>query len=155
MKAPVSKTGMSFCGIAGSNPALSATQRPNEEVGDMTTKASRIGLGGLSEVHLKVRDLEAMRRFYVETLGFEEEFNDEGQMVGVKTGGADLALVASETSTQGAAMAFDCMDVNATVEELRAIGITITEEPWDGHWGGRVAAFEDPEGNTVYLEQPA
>lgn len=24
----------------------------------------------------------------------------------------------------------------------------------EGHWGAKVAEFEDPEGNTIYLEQP-
>ena len=51
--------------------------------------------------------------------------------------------------------ALTCEDVDATVAALKRANIEITEEPWDGHWRGRVAAFQDPDGNTIYLEQPA
>lgn len=38
-------------------------------------------IGGLDEVFLDVADLPAMRQFYTEVLGFEEEFYHEGEML--------------------------------------------------------------------------
>ena len=26
---------------------------------------------------------------------------------------------------------------------------------WEGHWGAKPASFEDPEGNTIHLEEPS
>jgi uncharacterized glyoxalase superfamily protein PhnB len=37
--------------------------------------------------------------------------------------------------------------VDATIDELRAAGVTITKEPEDAEWGGRSAYFIDPEHN--------
>ena len=44
------------------------------------------------------------------------------------------------------------------VFSLRAVteaGLAVTHPLEEGHWGARIAGFEDPEGNTIYLEQPA
>ncbi len=121
----------------------------------MSETNTKTRFGPLGEVHISVSDLETMRRFYLDIVGFEEEFYDKGEMLGLKTGGgSSLAFVVSNTNAKGVALALDCADVDAAVVELEGLGIEITERPWDGHWGGRVAAFADPEGNTVYLEQP-
>ena len=119
----------------------------------MASTSSQVKLGPLGEVHVSVKDLEVMREFYVSVIGFEEEFYHPGEMLGLITGGSSLAFVSGDSSASGVALAIECDDVDATVAQLEVMGIEITERPWDGHWGGRVAAFQDPEGNTVYLEQ--
>ena len=48
----------------------------------------------LDEVFLKVEDLEGMRTFYRDVLGFEEDFYDAGWGVGIKMDGASLVLTA-------------------------------------------------------------
>ena len=120
----------------------------------MTTDRTRTTFGPIDEIHLTVKDLENMRDFYLSVVGFEEDFYHAGEMLGLKTGGASLALTVSDTSSSGVALALACDDVDAAVAELEKMDVKITERPWDGHWGGRVAAFKDPEGNTIYLEQP-
>ena len=107
----------------------------------------------LDEIHLAVRDLTKMRAFYLETLGFEEEFHDEGQMCGVKTPGAALVLTAADQESSGTSLVFSCEDVESSLAAVIEKGITITHPVYDGHWGARVGGFEDPEGNTIYLEQ--
>jgi len=42
-------------------------------------------------------------------------------------------------------------DCDATVERLRAAGVTITEEATDQPWGERVARVLDPDGNEVII----
>jgi predicted enzyme related to lactoylglutathione lyase len=115
---------------------------------------TKVKLGPIDEIHLSVKDLETMRDFYLSVVGFEEEFYHPGEMLGLKTGGTSLALTVAEQGASGVGIVLACDDVDAAVAALEEAGVTITERPWDGHWGGRVAAFKDPEGNTIYLEQP-
>ena len=107
----------------------------------------------LNEIHIAVRDLTKMRAFYLETLDFEQEFYDEGRMCGVKTPGAALVLTAADEESSGISLVFSCEDVEISLAAVIEKGITITHPVYDGHWGARVCGFQDPEGNTIYLEQ--
>ena len=120
----------------------------------MSASPSRTGLGPVDEIHIAVRNLDAIRDFYLDVVGFEEDFYHPGEMLGLKSGAVSVAFVAAERGASGVALVLSCDDVDGTVAGLEASGIEITEKPWDGHWGGRVAAFKDPEGNKIYLEQP-
>ena len=108
----------------------------------------------LDEVHVSVRDLEAMRTFYTEVLEFEEEFYHQGEMAGLKTGGAALVLTVSERPSSGVKLVLSCVDIERIVDLLTARGVTITKPLWEGHWGARLVGFEDPEGNSIILEEP-
>ena len=112
-------------------------------------------LGRLDEVHIAVKDLDTMRRFYKETLGFEEEFYHDGQMAGLRTGGAALVLTTSERSSSGVTLVLSCSDIESLVDVLNSRGVAITQPLWEGHWGARLVGFEDPEGNSVVLEEPS
>jgi lactoylglutathione lyase len=46
-------------------------------------------------------------------------------------------------------------NVDSVVEQLRADGIEIVQEPADMPWGERVAAIRDPDGNPVSLANPS
>jgi catechol 2,3-dioxygenase-like lactoylglutathione lyase family enzyme len=81
---------------------------------------AQAAIGRLDEVHLNVEDLEGMRRFYTDMLGFEAEFYHEGKMVGLRTGGAALVLTASKTRANGVAFALDCTGIEALLEGLVA-----------------------------------
>jgi catechol 2,3-dioxygenase-like lactoylglutathione lyase family enzyme len=108
----------------------------------------------LDEIFVSVRDLPKMRTFYEDLLGFEEEFHDGDWGVGLRTGGAALILVKSERSASGVSLVFACDDIHRSLEAVTDAGLSITHPVEDGHWGAKVAGFEDPEGNTIYLEQP-
>ncbi|MFQ5918720.1 MAG: VOC family protein [Thermoplasmata archaeon] len=111
-------------------------------------------IGGLEEVHLSVSDLGTMRTFYVEVLGLKEEFYHDGRMLGLDTGGAMLVLESRERPASGVGLTFGCKEVEHVLEELSEKGVTVTIPLEAGHWGAKVAGFEDPEANTVYLEEP-
>ena len=118
----------------------------------MTTK---MVMGHLDEIFLHVKDLEKMRAFYVGVLGFEEDFYHEGNMLGLRTGGPALVLKASEQGAKGVWLGLSCTGIEGLIDEITAKGVTITKPLWEGHWGARVVEFEDPEGNTVFFEEPA
>ena len=112
-------------------------------------------VGRLDEVHIAVRDMEMMGRFYKGVLGFEEEFYHEGQMLGLGTGGAALVLTASEPSSSEVKLVLSCVGIERIADDLTDRGVTITQPLWDGHWGTRLIGFEDPEGNSIVLEEPS
>ena len=111
-------------------------------------------IGGLDEVFLDVRDLPAMREFYTQVLGFEQEFYHEGEMLGLRTGRAALVLRTSERGSSGVSFVFNCDYIEQSLRAVTEKGVVVTQPVWEGHWGAKVASFEDPEGNTISLEQP-
>ena len=112
-------------------------------------------VGRLDEVHVSVKDMEAARRFYIDVLGFEEEFYHDGKMCGLRTGGAALVLTASQQAASGVRLVLACEDIERLVDILSSRGVTITQPLWEGHRGARLAGFEDPEGNSIILEEPS
>ena len=58
----------------------------------------------LDEVFLKVEDLEGMRAFYRDVLGFDEEFHHPGWGSGFKIEGASLVLTASDNAASGVSL---------------------------------------------------
>ena len=109
----------------------------------------------LDEVFLKVEDLEGMRAFYRDVLGFDEEFYHQGWGVGFKMAGASLVLTASDEAASGVSLVFACGDIERSLRAVTEAGLVVTHPPSEGHWGSMVAGFEDPEVNTIYLEQPS
>lgn len=112
-------------------------------------------IGRLDEVALSVVNMEMMRTFYEDVLEFREVFHHPGRMVGLDTGAAMLVLKSSQHSSKGVAISLSCRDIESALRRVEKKGVTITHPPTDGHWGDRYAGFEDPEGNTIYLEGPA
>ncbi len=108
----------------------------------------------LDEVFLKVEDLEGMRTFYRDVLGFGEEFHHPGWGSGFKMAGASLVLTASDNAASGVSLVFACGDIERSLRAVTEAGLVVTHPLSEGHWGSMVAGFEDPEGNTIYLEQP-
>ena len=109
----------------------------------------------LDEVFVKVEDLEGMRAFYRDVLGFEEDFYDAGWGVGLKMDGASLVLTASDSAASGVSLVFACGDIDRSLQAVTEAGVVVTHPLSQGHWGAKIAGFEDPEGNTIYLEQPS
>ena len=103
-----------------------------------------------------VRDLELARAFYVEVLGFEEVYRDEGgRWLTLARDGAELAIAEAEGGHGGeeeAVVAFDVEDVKAEADRLRSAGVrvgVVVEIP------GLVRLLDvfDPDGNRLQLAQ--
>ena len=101
---------------------------------------------------------DAMRRFYVETLGMPVRGDRPGH-VNFQWGDTRLTI-ATHDEVAGAArdprrlllnLAVD--DIEAVAAVLRAAGVAFLREPSAEPWGGVIATFEDPDGNTLQLMQ--
>jgi catechol 2,3-dioxygenase-like lactoylglutathione lyase family enzyme len=114
-------------------------------------------------VTLGVRDLEASRTFYAETLGWKISRPQEG-IVFFQAGGAVLALFPREELAKDAlvdskgpdhdparfTLAYNAgseAEVNEIINELRSKGVKIVKEPQKVFWGGYSSYFADPDDN--------
>ncbi len=112
---------------------------------------------GLHHVSLNVTDVEAARRFYVDVLGATErtdrpDFGFGGAWLDV--GAQQIHLIeAPPPEDRGQHLALLVGDLDATVAELRAAGVEVSDAMPVGT--GRQAFAHDPSGNLVELHQPA
>jgi uncharacterized protein len=110
-------------------------------------------------VTLGVRDLEASRKFYAETLGWKISRPQEG-IVFFQAGGTVLALYPRQalaedavTTPEGSGFAGFTLAYNAKSEaevdeiisDLRSKGVRIVKEPQKVFWGGYSSYFADPD----------
>jgi len=121
---------------------------------------------------LPAQDLERARAFYAEKLGLEPVEEREGGLRYVCAGG-EFVLFQSAGSASGdhTQMAFEVDDIEGTVRELRARGVTFEEYDLpglrtvdaiaeiEGNYpskgsGERGAWFRDSEGNMLGIGQP-
>ena len=109
-----------------------------------------------SVVWLPVTDLERALEFYRDQLGLSEN-RRESAWAELDAGGLRIGLNAREEETTGdggAVIAFQTDgELDDAVSQLRNGGVEfvdgVSEHPW-----GRVAAFRDPDGNSLQLYQP-
>lgn len=101
----------------------------------------------------RVKDLDAARAFYRDTLGFEEAYvDDEDRWARLVRGGAEVALAEGEPEEADAILTLDVADVKAEAERLRAAGVevgTVLEIP------GTIRLLDvfDADGNRLQLSQ--
>lgn len=116
---------------------------------------------------LIVKDLEACRAFYGDTLGLEVAFTDDVS-TGYKMQGHDF-LVLQETAaaemmsaevvgigkagSHRVLLCAEVADVDAVYQTLLDKGVNGLKAPKDQAWGRRTAYFADPEGNLWELFQ--
>ncbi len=113
---------------------------------------------GLRHLALNVRDLEAMKRFYVELLGFEVEWAPDSDNVYLSSGIDNLALHRVETRSDSPG-ALDHLglivrtpeEVDRWAEFLEERGVTLAAKPKTHRDGARSCYFRDPDGNTVQI----
>ena len=104
-------------------------------------------------------DLAATQRFY-ERLGFEQTYrfppDGEPGFVSMERGASTIGIAAAagDVGEQPVSYWVYVDDVDRAVEELRAAGAPIEEEPVDQPWGERVARTRDPAGTVVHLGMP-
>ena len=101
----------------------------------------------------RVRDLEAARTFYSQTLGFEEAYVDEeDRWARLTRGNVELAIAEGDPQEEEAVLTLDVQDVKAEAERLRAAGVevgTVVEIPSTI----RLLDVFDPDGNRLQLSQ--
>jgi catechol 2,3-dioxygenase-like lactoylglutathione lyase family enzyme len=112
---------------------------------------------------IPAKDVDGTRKFYEDTLGLEIMIDDPGGIV-YRSGDSFLTLYPTEFagSAQHTLGGFVVRDVDASVEELRAKGVTFEEYDMPGlktengiaDIGGMKAAwFKDPEGNILSIAE--
>ena len=134
---------------------------------------------GLRHLALNVRDLPAMKRFYVDLLGFAVEWEPDPDNVYLSSGIDNLALHRSTTLTAdrapGPAHALpeddgssarlqpggtldhlgvivrNADDVDKWATFLEGNGVTIDAKPRTHRDGARSCYFRDPDGNKVQV----
>jgi catechol 2,3-dioxygenase-like lactoylglutathione lyase family enzyme len=113
---------------------------------------------------LPVKDLDAAERFYEKILQLKKVGSMPGAASVYQSGSSKLCVYASQFAgtNQGTAALWEVKDVDATVKELKAKGVTfehydkmpgVTREG-DIHAAGkmRVAWFKDPDGNILSVQ---
>jgi catechol 2,3-dioxygenase-like lactoylglutathione lyase family enzyme len=103
-------------------------------------------------VWYRVRDFDAGRAFYRDTLGFEEMFVDwQERWARLRRGVMEIALAEGEPEEGGVATV-DVEDLRAEADRLRSAGVevgTILEL----HGEMRLLDVFDPDGNRIQLAQ--
>jgi catechol 2,3-dioxygenase-like lactoylglutathione lyase family enzyme len=140
---------------AAPRPAASAASRPVGAV------PSGIGLVN-HHADYTTHDVPAVRRFYVEQLGFTQiEEMPGGPYLSIQTGASSSLGFGPPSSgppeqwrpPREPALYFRVRDVDRAHRDLVARGVTFEQPPTDMPWGHRVAIVRDPEGRTVYLAE--
>jgi catechol 2,3-dioxygenase-like lactoylglutathione lyase family enzyme len=121
-----------------------------------------MALTNLSLVSVPVTDQDRAKRFYADTLGFsvdiDSSFGDGMRWVMLRPPGSGTAITLVtwfETmpagSLKGSVLA--CDDLEKTLGELTARGVSFNEnEVQEAPWG-RWKTFDDPDGNGWVLQQ--
>jgi predicted enzyme related to lactoylglutathione lyase len=100
-----------------------------------------------------VRDLDGARRFYRETLGFEETSIDfDERWSQLRHGAMEIGLVEGEPEPDGAVAHVDVADVKAEADRLRAAGVEVGIV-FELQGEMRLLDVYDPDGNRVQLAQ--
>lgn len=106
----------------------------------------------LNQVTVTLPDLDAGWQFYC-TLGLIPIVDARPNYVRFvcPDGDSTFSLHAGTPSGGGTTVYFECKALDATVERLRASGVTFSTPPEDKSWLWREAELFDPGGNRVLL----
>jgi catechol 2,3-dioxygenase-like lactoylglutathione lyase family enzyme len=112
---------------------------------------------GLRHLALNVRDLPAMKRFYVELLGFSVEWEPDPDNVYLSSGIDNLALHrAGDIAPKGSLdhlglIVREADDVDRWAAFLEGNGVALAATPKTHRDGARSCYFKDPDGNSVQI----
>ncbi len=118
------------------------------------------GLGPVNGVLVwtEAARFRALRDFYVETLGLVPRA-DRANHVDFEWGGLRLTIAVHDAIGGPARdplrvmINFAVEDIEAEHARLREAGVAFSRAPGREPWGGLVATFADPDGNTLQLLQ--
>jgi predicted enzyme related to lactoylglutathione lyase len=101
---------------------------------------------------------EAMAVFYRDVLGLTPR-SDRPGFINFEWGGTRLTI-STHSDVDGSAadplrimVNLEVTDIAATASRLSAAGVSFSRQPSEEPWGGWIATFEDPDGNTIQLMQ--
>ena len=117
---------------------------------------------GLRHLALNARDLAAMKRFYVDVLGFEVEWEPDADNVYLSSGIDNLALHRAPVRPAGPAAGGESLDhlgvivrsagdVDRWAAFLEGHGVALSAQPKTHRDGARSCYFKDPDGNSVQI----
>jgi catechol 2,3-dioxygenase-like lactoylglutathione lyase family enzyme len=112
---------------------------------------------GLRHLALHARDLAAMKRFYVDVLGFAVEWEPDPDNIYLSSGIDNLALHRSNAEVGGGALDHlgvivrTPADVDKWAAFLESRGIVVAAKPKTHRDGARSCYVHDPDGNTVQI----
>jgi lactoylglutathione lyase len=112
---------------------------------------------------ISTTDIERSLRFYRDLLGGSVDFTFPGPdgtpaYVGANLGMSHIGIGQDPSaSPRGRTVSLWVYtdDCDGLVEQMRAAGTPILEEPLDQPWGERVAKVEDPDGIVVHVANRA
>ena len=117
----------------------------------MSTKKSLTSIAQPAP-ELPVIDVERAQQHYRDALGFEIAWLYPDKEIGaVSRGDAAIFLRKKTPPFEPVVNWVFALDVDATYEELRALGATIVEPLENKPWGLRQFAVEDLDGNRFYF----
>src|SRR5262249_14954614 len=113
---------------------------------------------GLRHLALNARDLPAMKRFYVDVLGFAVEWEPDPDNIYLSSGIDNLALHRSGAASGGGG-ALDHLglivrsadDVDRWATFLESRGVVLDAKPKTHRDGARSCYFRDPDGNRIQI----
>jgi len=94
---------------------------------------------------------EKVREFFADVLGFASVDAGDGWPI-FALPPAELAVHPGESSGQHQ-LYLMCDDLDATLDDLRGRGVSVSQEPSDQRWG-RLAAIRLPDGTELSIYQP-
>ena len=117
---------------------------------------------GLRHLALNARDLDEMKRFYVDVLGFAVEWEPDADNVYLSSGIDNLALHRAPVRPAGPAAAGESLDHLGVIVRsaddvarwaafLESRGVTLDAKPKTHRDGARSCYFSDPDGNKVQI----
>ena len=114
---------------------------------------------GLRHLALNARDLDAMKRFYVDVLGFASQWEPDPDNAYLTSGLDNLALHRATDGRSASGQALDPLglivstadDVDRWAAFLESRGIAIEARPKTHRDGARSCYVKDPDGNTVQI----
>jgi catechol 2,3-dioxygenase-like lactoylglutathione lyase family enzyme len=133
------------------------------------SKMKRPAHRGLRHLALNARDLDAMKQFYVDVLGFEVEWEPDRDNVYLSSGIDNLAFHRSTATapTPGRSTGEDravdgaldhlglivgkADDVDGWAAFLESRGVTLDAKPRTHRDGARSCYFRDPDGNRIQI----
>jgi catechol 2,3-dioxygenase-like lactoylglutathione lyase family enzyme len=126
---------------------------------------------GLRHLALNARDLDAMRRFYIDLLGFAVEWEPDADNLYLSSGIDNLALHRSAEASRSSdhddrnarlqpsdspldhlgLIVRTAADVDRWAEFLESRGVTLDAKPRTHRDGARSCYFSDPDGNRIQI----
>ncbi|HXI44642.1 MAG TPA: glyoxalase superfamily protein [Bryobacteraceae bacterium] len=113
------------------------------------TSHGRVRFEG-SQPILRVENMQASLRFYVDLLGFENASWGNDGFTSVSRDGAAIYLCRGDQGRGGAWVWVGVEDAEKLHEELKARGVTIRMPPTNHPWALEMQ-IEDPDGNVLRL----